>query len=128
MNPEDLDFEEQERIAEEDRVMQKEEETQSKKCGQFDLLVMQNRIGKFRVTDALVQFGLGELMSKVFSKVFIARAEHLGYMPCTEYVGYSELFKPLELGDEPLDYVFEAKKEEDGRITISSKALEGSLS
>lgn len=97
------------------------------KDGQFDLLVMQNRIGKFRVTDHLVEFGLGELMSNIFSKVFIVRAEHLAYMQCTEYVGYSELFKPQQRGNEPEDYVFEAKKEEDGNITITSKTFEESL-
>lgn len=98
-----------------------------KKDGQFDLLVMQNRIGKFRITDHIAEFGLGELMSKVFSKVFIVRAEHLSYAECTEYVGYSELFKPQQQGSELEDYIFEAKKEEDGSITITSKTLAESL-
>lgn len=97
------------------------------KCGQFDLLVIQNRIGKFRISDHIAEFGLSELLTNVFAKVFIVRAEHLPYVQATEYVGYSELFKPQQQASEPEDYVFEAKKEEDGTITITSKTFAESL-
>ena len=118
MNPEDLDFEEQERIAEEDRAIQKEEETQNKKCGQFDLLVMQNRIGKFRITDALFEISLGEIMKTIFPRVFITRAEHLYDRREMEYVGYCDLFEPNDFGSRAPEYQFIFHKQPDETILI----------
>lgn len=91
------------------------------KCGQFDLLVMQNRIGKFRITDALIELSLKEIMNKIFSRVFIVKAEHLYDQRTMEYTGYCDLFEPQEFGYYASEYSFEFSKQPDGTILVSVK-------
>ena len=87
-------------------------------CGQFELLVIQNRIGKFSISDALIEQSLGEIMKTIFTRVFITRAEHLYNRREIEYVGYCDLFVPNKAGCRAPEYQFTFHKQLDGTLLI----------
>lgn len=98
--------------------MKEEDIKPIEKCGQFKLLVMQNRIGKFTITDALFEISLGEIMKTIFPRVFIIRAEHLYDRREMEYIGYCDLFEQNDFGCRAPEYQFIFHKQPDETILI----------
>ena len=89
----------------------------------YELLIGQNRIGRFRISDGLLRISLGQLMDVLFQRVFIVRAEHLYHNHQIEYIGYSDLFKPNDSGSMPPYYEFVFDKQPDGTILIDVKIV-----
>ncbi len=87
-----------------------------KRCGRFKQLVMQNRIGKFRISDPLIEQGLANIMDKLLAKVFIVKAEHISQQ--MEYIGYHELFEAQQEGSMPIEYEFVFEKQENGTAKL----------
>ena len=97
--------------------------SEREKDGQFDLLVVQNRIGKFTITDALFETSLGEIMKTIFPRVFIIRAEHLYYCGAVEYIGYCDLFEPNKPGYLTPEYQFIFDRQPDKTILVDVRRL-----
>jgi len=99
---------------------EKLEAPEVKRCGQFDLLVMQNRIGRFAIKDDLLEASLGEVMKTVFPRVFITRAEHLYDRRAIEYIGYCDMFQQNDRGSYVPEYQFIFDKQPDGTILVDA--------
>lgn len=83
-----------------------------------------SRIGRFRISTAFMKDATEDGnhrkgLSDFFSKVLIVRAEHLWHSQSFEYVAYSEMFNPIELGFEAPQYTILVNRNEDENGVVS---------
>jgi len=82
-------------------------------------IVLENRIGRFSVTEALLTASLATIQKLVFNKTFIVRAERLySSGGSIEYVAFSELFEKRPLNQVIPEYQFIFKTANDGNVML----------
>lgn len=77
----------------------------------YKRLKEENRIGKFSITHGLLKNAPKIFIESIFKGIVIVRAESIWHEGLIEYIGYSDLFKPVEENCEATEYNFEFEKE-----------------
>ena len=78
------------------------------------------RLGRFRISKDLL-FVDPAAVKKIFSNMIIIRCEYLIHIPAFEYYAYSDLFEPVEYGQECPMYEINIKKLDRRTIISVSK-------
>lgn len=91
-----------------------------KKDSCYELLFENRRIGKFRISEELVKYGLSSLMKQLFPMLFILKVE-FNFLGWFEYTAYCKLFDEQGIGQDVPIYDIIFKKENNNNISISVK-------
>ena len=77
---------------------------------------MQNRLGRFSVTEELIREN-SEGVRQVLGRVLVLRATEVFHNRSIEYIAMSEMFDEVPPGEEIPEYMFKIFREADGTIS-----------
>ncbi len=82
---------------------------------------MENRIGKINISNTMIDTNINEVADILSILKFVPiRVENM-YTGITEMIGYSHMFKVIDIGLCAIEYTLHITKKEDDTITVEVK-------